>query len=290
MISPTTSPAGLSPPPDPQIGPSTEPSKISRLGCADRCSDLLAVERGTTVPAKFEAFSAYKARLNGKDVRLVSRNQKVFDYRQLLDALKLLPAEHFVLDGEIAALDEKGRPSFQPLQIFKSSGNVPLVCFAFDLLFLDGKDLREQSLSARRKLLAKLLEKALENIRLSGEIRGSKDELLRVAQEFGLEGLVAKRPNSVYESGRRSGAWVKFKITKSQEFVIGGYTSPEGTGKLPRLPAGRLLESRWARLFRQSRIRLLRKTLGKHRRAIAKAQVYQRKPKADGALGSRRRS
>ena len=56
--------------------------------------------------------------------------------------------------------------------------------------------------------------------------------------------------------------WVKFKITKSQEFVIGGYTSHEGTRKLPRLPAGRLLESRWARLFRQSRIRLLRKTLG----------------------------
>jgi bifunctional non-homologous end joining protein LigD len=52
--------------------------------------------------------------------------------------------------------------------------------------------------------------------------------LLRVAQEFGLEGLVAKRQNSVYESGRRSGAWVKFKITKSQEFVIGGYTLPEG--------------------------------------------------------------
>ena len=73
------------------------------------------------------------------------------------------------------------------------------------------KFLREQRLSARRKLLAKLLEKAPENIRSSGELRGSKDELLRVAQEFGLEGLIARRPNSLYESGRRSGAWVKFK-------------------------------------------------------------------------------
>jgi bifunctional non-homologous end joining protein LigD len=164
-----------------------------------------------------------------KDVRLVSRNQKAFDYPQLLDALKLLPAGCFILDGEIAGLDEKGRSSFQLLQIFKSSGNVPLVYFAFDLLFLDGKDLREQRLSASRKLLAKLLEKAPENIRFSGELRGSKDELLRVAEEFGLEGLVAKRPNSLYESGRRSGAWVKFKITKSQEFVIGGYTLPEGS-------------------------------------------------------------
>ena len=164
-------------------------------------------------------------------MQLVSRNQKAFDYPQLLDALKLLSAEHFILDGEIAALDERGRSSFQLLQIFKSSANVPLVYFAFDLLFLDGKDLRERSLSARSKLLANLLEKAPENIRLSGELRGSKDELLRVAQEFGLEGLVAKRPNSIYESGRRSGAWVKFKITKSQEFVIGGYTLPEGNRK-----------------------------------------------------------
>jgi bifunctional non-homologous end joining protein LigD len=60
-------------------------------------------------------------------------------------------------------------------------------------------------------------------------LQGSKEDLLRVAQEFGLEGLVAKKPNSLYESGRRSGAWVKFKITKSQEFVIGGYTLPEGS-------------------------------------------------------------
>jgi ATP-dependent DNA ligase len=86
-----------------------------------------------------------------------------------------------------------------------------------------------EPLSTRRNLLTQVLKKAAENIRLSGELRGTKEELLRVAQEFGLEGLVAKKPNSVYESGRRSGAWVKFKITKSQEFVIGGYTLPEGS-------------------------------------------------------------
>ena len=104
-----------------------------------------------------------------------------------------------------------------------------MVYYAFDLLSLEGKDLRNQPLSARRKLLGNLLKKPPENIRLSDELRGTKDDLLRVAQEFGLEGLVAKRPNSVYESGLRSGSWVKFKITKSQEFVIGGYTLPEGS-------------------------------------------------------------
>jgi len=114
---------------------------------------------------KFDGYRALAFK-DGKDVRLVSRNQKAFDYPQLLEALKLLPAERVILDGEIAALDKKGRSSFQPFQIFKSSGNVPLVYFVFDLLFLDGKDLREQRLSARRKLLVKLLEKAPENIRL----------------------------------------------------------------------------------------------------------------------------
>jgi len=65
---------------------------------------------------------------NGKNVRLVSRNKKAFDYPQLLDALKLLPAEHFILDGEITALDEKGHSSFHLLQVFKSSRGVPLEC------------------------------------------------------------------------------------------------------------------------------------------------------------------
>ena len=179
---------------------------------------------------KFDGYRALAFK-DGKDVRLVSRNKKAFDYPQPLDALKFLPAERAILDGEIAALDEQGRSSFQLLQLFKSSGGVPLVYYVFDLLSLEGKDLCKEPLSARRKLLASVLKKAPENVRLSDELRGSKDDLLRVAREFGLEGLVAKKPNSVYESGRRSGSWVKFKITKSQEFIIGGYTLPEGGRK-----------------------------------------------------------
>jgi bifunctional non-homologous end joining protein LigD len=153
---------------------------------------------------------------DGKEVRLVSRNKKAFDYPQLVDALRKLPADRVILDGEIAALDNKGRSSFQLLQLFKKSGDVPLVYYVFDLLSLEGKDLRNQPLTARRKALANVLKGTPDNIRLSDELRGSKDELVRVAQEFGLEGLVAKRKTSVYESGRRSGAWVKFKITKAR--------------------------------------------------------------------------
>ena len=84
--------------------------------------------------------------------------------------MTLLPAERVILDGEIAALDEKGRSSFQLLQLFKSSGGISLVYFAFDLLFLDGKDLRKEPLSARRNLLAQVLKKSPENIRLSDEL------------------------------------------------------------------------------------------------------------------------
>ena len=150
----------------------------------------------------------------------------------MLDSLKPLAVEQAILDGEIVALDEKGRSSFQLLQIYKSSEQrLPLVYYIFDLLFVDGKDLRKEPLSARRKLLADILKKAPPNIRLSEGLQGSKEDLLRVAQEFGLEGLVAKRLNSVYETGRRSGTWVKVKLTQEQEFVIGGYTLPEDSRK-----------------------------------------------------------
>ena len=80
---------------------------------------------------KFDGYRALAFK-DGKDVRLVSRNQKGFNYPRLLDALKLLPADRVILDGEIAALDEKGRSPFQLLQMFKSSGDVPLVYYAFD--------------------------------------------------------------------------------------------------------------------------------------------------------------
>jgi len=96
---------------------------------------------------KLDGYRALASK-DGKDVRLISRNNKPFNYPQLLDALKSLSAEHVILDGEIVALDENGRSSFQLLQVFKSSEQrVPLVYYAFDLLFLDGKDLRKEPLS-----------------------------------------------------------------------------------------------------------------------------------------------
>jgi bifunctional non-homologous end joining protein LigD len=173
---------------------------------------------------------AFKA---DQEVRLVSRNRNSFndDYPLLIDSLKSLKPKSFTIDGEIAALDEHGKPSFQLLQSYGSHKRIPLVYYAFDLLRLEGSDLRSRPLLERRELLAKLLKKAPENIKFSEQLQGSKEELLQVARQFKLEGLTAKRPNSLYESGRRSGAWVKVKLTQQQEFVIGGYTPPEGARK-----------------------------------------------------------
>ena len=129
-----------------------------------------------------------------------------------------------VIDGEITALDQNGRASFQLLQSYKKTEQSALVYYAFDLLFLEDTDLRSRPLSERRKLLAKVLKKAPDNIRFSEELQGKREELLQVARRFQLEGLMAKKPDSLYESGRRSGAWIKVKLTQEQEFVIGGYT------------------------------------------------------------------
>jgi bifunctional non-homologous end joining protein LigD len=181
---------------------------------------------------KFDGYRAlaFKA---GDEVRLISRNRKSFndDYPVLIDSLKSLKTKSFTIDGEITALDEKGRSSFQLLQGYGKGKHTPLVYYAFDLLSLDSADLCSRPLTQRRKLLAKLLKKAPANIKFSEELTGKKEELLRVAKQFQLEGLIAKRPDSLYEPGRRSGAWVKIKLTQQQEFVIGGYTPPEGSRK-----------------------------------------------------------
>ena len=181
---------------------------------------------------KFDGYRALAFKANS-EVRLLSRNRTLFNdnYPQLIDSLKMMKAKDFTIDGEIAALDQHGRSSFQLLQSYGLRKGIPLVYYAFDLLSLDGTDLRSRPLIERRELLAKLLRKAPENIKFSEELQGTREELVRVARQFRLEGLLAKRRNSTYESGRRSGAWVKVKLTLEQEFVIGGYTPPEGSRK-----------------------------------------------------------
>lgn len=141
-----------------------------------------------------------------------------------------------VLDGEIAVLDEKGVSRFHLIQprIANSDPNTiahlvrstPVVYFAFDLLYFDGYDLRNVALSERRKLLETVVAPN-GVLRISEAIPAGGDELLEAAHEHGLEGIVAKHANSCYES-KRSSEWLKIKIVNHQEFVIGGFTAPQG--------------------------------------------------------------
>jgi len=169
-----------------------------------------------------------------KKISLLSRNQNELGARfpEIVEAIKNLPAGECLIDGEVVALDEKGRSSFQLLQAREMEGRKsPVYFYAFDLLQLDGKDLVGLPLEARKNVLEKLCGDAGDPIRYSGAIGGDATRLLEEVKRRGLEGIIGKQRNSVYEPGRRSGAWIKLKCVNEQEFVIGGYTPPQGARK-----------------------------------------------------------
>jgi bifunctional non-homologous end joining protein LigD len=179
---------------------------------------------------KFDGIRACAIKDGGK-VSLISRNGNELRarYPEVADAVKNLPVDECVIDGEVVALDEEGRSSFQLLQALELEGRKSPVCFyVFDLLQLNGRSLIGLPLSARKELLAQICEDVGDPIRFSGEIGGDAGPLLAEVQRRGLEGLIGKLRDSVYEPGRRSGAWIKLKSVNEQEFVIGGFTPPQG--------------------------------------------------------------
>jgi ATP-dependent DNA ligase len=138
-------------------------------------------------------------------------------------ACKKLPRDTLV-DGEIVALDENGRNSFNLLQHHRERAT-GLKFYLFDVLVYRGRSLIDAPLSQRRVALnAVTIAGEPSSLALSEAIDAPVPELIRATTELGLEGVIAKRRDSLYESGERSGAWVKYKINKGQEFVIGGYT------------------------------------------------------------------
>ncbi|MGO9649062.1 MAG: non-homologous end-joining DNA ligase [Terriglobales bacterium] len=187
---------------------------------------------------KWDGYRAVAFIENGK-VRLVSRNQNDLtgQYSELRDLPKLVNAKSAILDGEIAALDEQGRASFSLMQQrtgIRSGGrrtaarlDVPVVYYVFDLIYIDGYDVRRVALEERKGALAKLVE-TNELIRLSEHFPGQGVALFEAAKQKGLEGILAKRRGSLYEE-RRSREWLKIKITQTVDCVIGGYTDPEGS-------------------------------------------------------------
>ena len=187
-------------------------------------SDQIPNGDGWLRELKLDGYRAIAFKTFGKP-HLRSRNDKDFSgrYPAITKALAALPDET-VIDGEIMALDATGRPSFNILQNYGSS-TAPVFYYVFDVMMLAGRDLRAETLGVRRAVLeSKILPKLSEPIRYSPELPGSVADLIQSVKAQRLEGLVAKRLESRYEAGQRSGAWIKMRVNRGQEFVIGGYT------------------------------------------------------------------
>ena len=156
-------------------------------------------------------------------VILFSRSRKSFNkqFSLIVEALADLP-ENTVIDGEVVALDESGRPDFNLLQNFRSEAS-RIHFFVFDLLVYQGRDLTRLPLIERREIMRSVLKFKSPRIRISDYVEASATDILNAVREQGLEGIVGKRKDSLYEPGKRSGAWIKYRVNRGQELVIGGY-------------------------------------------------------------------
>jgi bifunctional non-homologous end joining protein LigD len=185
-------------------------------------------------------WDGYRALLikDGRHIEIRSRNDK--DLTRMyptvaVAGLRLKPAR-IVLDGEIVVLGPDGRPSFQALQHRSSQAQHQVVFYVFDLLHLNGHDLTTEPLDTRRAQLSAVVSGDA-SLRLSQDLPGTAAEIIKVLRDAGMEGVIAKRRDSPYQPGERSGEWVKLKLERSQEFVIGGYR-PIGDNGLDALLVG----------------------------------------------------
>jgi len=179
-------------------------------------------------------FDGYRmvTRVHGKDIRLITRNgndwtAKLGPLQQEIRRMKLPDGWY---DGEIVVHDENGKPNFNLLQLaFDGSNQAQIVYFVFDVPYHKGYDLRDARLDARRALLQDLLAaRPSDTVRFSAEFGTDPAQLVVAACQIGLEGVIGKRRDSRYVT-RRSPEWIKLKCGQRQEFVIGGYTDPQGS-------------------------------------------------------------
>ncbi len=181
---------------------------------------------GWTFEEKYDGYRilAYK---EGSRVSLFSRNaiDRTASYPSIAGAISALARRTLVLDGEVVAFDRGGISRFQLIQ----NAAAKVVYAVFDCLYLDGRDLRREPLSARRAAMEEALARSKGKILIpSKRLARNGLEAFEIAKERGLEGLVAKNLSSPYIEGRSS-EWLKVKAHQEEEFVIGGYTEPEGS-------------------------------------------------------------
>jgi DNA ligase D-like protein (predicted ligase) len=171
------------------------------------------------------------ARIEGKEVRLLTRTGLDWTerYGMTKEALRGLAAKRAYLDGELCAVGSEGLTSFAAMQAATDSRRAAgLVYFAFDLIHLDGRDLRAETLVERKSRLAALIEGADPAIRYNEHLKGDGEHIFREACKLNVEGIVSKRADAAYVPGNR-GIWMKCKCLNREEFVVVGWTDPKGT-------------------------------------------------------------
>jgi ATP-dependent DNA ligase len=188
-----------------------------------RAVEMLPEGRDWLYEIKLDGYRCLAGR-DSKGVTLWSRRANVFttQFPRITRAFEKLE-DNTLIDGEIVAVDDDGRISFNLLQHHRSKARA-LQFYAFDLLIYRGRSLLRVPLQGRRQLLAEALHGVADPVRLSEAFETAPADLIQVAKEMALEGIIAKRKKSIYEAGKRTGAWVKYRINRGQEFVIGGYT------------------------------------------------------------------
>jgi len=179
---------------------------------------------------KYDGIRAIAER-RGDRVRLWSRTGQDLTggFPEIVDAIRALREDDLVLDGELVVFDAAGVSRFQLLQRRGVDPRTRPVYVLFDVLRVAGKDLRSRPLDERRRRLLTLVPKRAGPLMPSRQLRADGDGAIETAREKGWEGIIAKRRDSRYESGARSTAWRKVKVRGEAEFVIGGYTPPQGS-------------------------------------------------------------
>ena len=199
---------------------------------AARIVDTLPEGSDWMYEVKFDGYRALLLKNNDR-VWIRSRNDKdlTATYPSVAAAGRRLNADQAVLDGEIVAVDADGHPSFQALQHRSAHSRHTIVFYAFDLLHLSGQDLTGRTLDERREQLPRVLNDS--GVLLSIELPGTSQQVIAAVRNLGLEGVIAKRRRSPYTPGDRNTAWVKLKLDRQQEFVVGGYRpGPHGIDAL----------------------------------------------------------
>ena len=212
----------------PQQKKSKFPEKISPMlaTLVDKPFD----EPGWTYEIKWDGYRAIALIKNGK-AELSSRNVKSFNdkFYPIYEELKTWKMK-VVLDGEIVSINEKGMADFSSLQGWRSEADGQLMYYVFDILWYEGKDLMKLPLHQRREILKAVLPQS-ESIKISENFETNGIEFFKLAEEMALEGIMAKKTESLYYPGIRSKDWLKIKTEERQEVVIGGFTKNENSAK-----------------------------------------------------------